>query len=319
MAIKEIPTNFRVYYKAMNNAIRPKYEKAVEDYEKLLVEERALYNDVKSFLDNYKAVYKIDLMTYEEFAKNQYSTGEFYAHTKGLFINKKNNYKATSNLYKLYKLARQQKELYNIKHQIDIWEQMLDLTIDEYKSVLESFYNEVVRNLIVEGKGYVLEQPLGWICINRCKVVEGKRKLLDFKATKDNKQKLLDEGKRLWNKEEAEYAARVGVDYQGVDYRVFKKEEYVYEFALINCRAVKEEKMQFKVTDSHRLLLYGKTEDDLIAECGGDLNKICLSKLSPRRKLAICLKLDNLLYLNFIRNEGQQSVKTPKANRKNRQ
>ena len=319
MSIKEIPTNFRVYYKAMRTAIQPKYEKAVDSYEKLLVDEKALYEDIKSKLDIYKANYNVKLTDYDEFIDNRYSTGEFYAHAKGLFVNKKNNYKATTSLYNLYKLAKQQKELRDTKHQIDVWEKMLDLTIDEYKGVLEKFYNEVTRQLIVEGKGYAFEQPLGWICINRCKVVQGKRRLLDFKATRENKAKLVSEGKRLWNKEEAAYATQVGIDYQGVDYRVFKNEEYVYEFALINCRIVKEEKMEFKVTDSHRLFNTGKTEEDFIAECNGDLNKICSLKCNPRRKLFMCLKANDILYLNFIRNEGQQSVKTPKANRKNRQ
>ena len=32
MAIKEIPTNFRVYYISMRDAIRPKYENAVDEY-----------------------------------------------------------------------------------------------------------------------------------------------------------------------------------------------------------------------------------------------------------------------------------------------
>ena len=319
MAIKEIPTNFRVYYKAMREATYPKYEKAVEEYENLLVEEKALYEDIKSFLDNYKTVYKINLLDYEEFINNKYTTDKFYSDAKDLFINKKDNYKITSNLYRLYKLAKQQKELYTKKHQIDIYEKMLDLTIDEYKTVLETFYNEVTRQLIVEGNGYVFEHPLGWLCINRCKIVQGKRKVLDYKATRENKEKLLSEGKRLWNKEEAEYAAKVGVNYQGVDYRIFKNDEYAYEFALINCKIVKEEKMKFKVTDSHRLMLGGKTDDDIIADCNGDINKICNLRLNPKRKLFICLKANNILYLNFIRNEGQQSVKTPKANRKNRQ
>ena len=46
MAIKEIPTNFRVYYTAMRKAIRPKYEEGVEQYESLLKEEKALYDEV---------------------------------------------------------------------------------------------------------------------------------------------------------------------------------------------------------------------------------------------------------------------------------
>ena len=59
MAIKEIPTNFRVYYKSMRETIRPKYEKAVDDYEKGLVEEKAIYDDVKLRLSLYKDTYKL--------------------------------------------------------------------------------------------------------------------------------------------------------------------------------------------------------------------------------------------------------------------
>lgn len=318
MAIKEIPTNFRVYYKAMRTAIRPKYEKAVDDYERLIVEEKALYSEVKSLLDVYKGKYKFNLLDYDEFVNNCYSTGEFYNDAKGLFINKKQDYKATNILYKLYKLARQQRDLYNNKHQIDIWDVMLNLTIDEYKAVLQQFYNEVSRQLIVNGYGYVFEQPIGWMCINRCKVVQGERRILDFQATKKNKAKLLAEGKRLWNQEEARYAASIGAEYEGVDYRVYKDEEYCYEFVLLNCKAVPGERIKFKITDSHRCI-NGKTEDDLVAECDNDLNKICNLGLNPRRKLYICLKLDNILYLNFIRNDAQQSAHTPKANRKSRQ
>ena len=318
MAIKEIPTNFRTYYKTMRNSIKPKYEEAVEKYEKLLIEEKALHSEVLNNIDNYKNVYKVNLNEYSEFINNSYDDGLFYDHAKSIFVNKKNNYKATSALYRLYNLAKQQKEIHTLKHQIDIWEKMLDLTLNEYKDILEVFYNEVHKKLIIDGYGYVFENPIGWMCINRCKVVAGKRKMLDYKATKENKEKLISEGKRLWNKEEANYANQVGVDYKGVDYRVFKDEEYCYEFSLINCRALPGEKVKFKITDSHRAIL-GKTDDEVLAECNNDLNKICDLRINLRRKLYMCLKADNILYLNFIRNEAQQSAHTPKANRKNRQ
>ena len=318
MGIKETPTNFRTYYKTMHNSIRPKYEEAVDKYEKLLLEERAFYSEIMSLADRYKADYKFDFSDYEELMTNSYIDGKFYNHAKGLFINKKENYKAKSSLYNLYSLARRQKELHDLKHQIDIWERMLDLTIEEYKQILISFYNEVHKKLIIDGCGYVFERPIGWLCINRCKVVQGKRKILDFKATKANKERLIKEGKRLWNKDEANYALKVGVDYDGVDYRVYKDEEYCYEFSLINCKAIPGEKVKFAVTDSHRSIL-GKTDDDILKECNNDLNTICNLTINPSRKLYLCLKANNILYLNFIRNEGQQSAHTPKANRKNRQ
>lgn len=317
MAIKEIPTNFRVYYKTMHDSIRPKYEEAVANYEKLLVEEKAIHSELIGLADYYNSVYKFNFSDYPELIDNNYIDGTFYDHAKGLFINKKNNYKATSPLYKLYKVAMKQKELHNLKHQLDIWERMLDLTLDEYKQVLQTFYNEVHKKLIIDGYGYVLENPMGWICINRCKIVKGRRKMLDFQATKANKARLLAEGKRLWNKEEAMYAASVGIEYKGVDYRVYKDNEVCYEIPLINCRVLKGEKIKFEPT-ARRGYTIGKTDDSMIADCNNDLNKICELPIDIPRKLKLCIKTNDILYLNFIRNEAQQSAHTPKANRKNR-
>ena len=62
----------------------------------------------------------------------------------------------------------------------------------------------------------------------------------------------------------------------------------------------------------------GKTNEQLINECNRDLNKICELPVDVKLKLKLCLETDNILYLNFIRNEAQQSAHTPKANRKNR-
>lgn len=316
MAIKEIPTNFRVYYKSMRETIRPKYEKAVDDYEKGLVEEKAFYEDIKLRIQSYKDTYNFNLISYKEFVDNVYINGEFFEAAKSLFLNKKKNYLATNPTYNIYKLARRQKELYDLKHQIDIWEKMLDLSLDDYQKVLQAFYNEVHKRLIIDGYGYVFENPIGWICINRCKIVEGKRKHLDYNATKLNKEKLVAEGKRLWNKEEAEYAKSVGVDYQGVDYRVYLKGEVCYEIPLIGCRATAGDKYRLTPTFARRHIK-GKTNEQLINECDRDLNKICELPIDIKLKLKLCLETDNILYLNFIRNEAQQSAHTPKANRKN--
>lgn len=317
MAIKEIPTNFRVYYKSMRDAVRPKYEKAVDDYEKGLLEEKALYDDIKLRLVSYKDTYKFDLMSYKEFVDNTYINGEFFDAAKSLFLNKKKNYLATNPAYMIYKLARRQKDIYTLKHQIDMYEKMLDLSLDEYQQVLQAFYTEVHKKLIIDGYGYVFENPIGWTCINRCKVVEGKRKHLDYQATKLNKQKLVAEGKRLWNKDEAEYARSIGADYDGVDYRVYLKSEVCYEMPLIGCRLNTGEKYRLTPTFARRHIK-GKTNEQLIAECNHDLNKICELPVDVKLKLKLCLETDNILYLNFIRNEAQQSAHTPKANRKDR-
>ena len=160
MAIKEIPTNFRVYYKSMKDAIGPKYEKAVDDYEKGLVEEKALYDDIKLKAETYKTVYKLDLTQIPEFVENKYIDGTFYDSAKELFLNRKKAYIATNPAYNIYKLARKQKELHELKHQIEVYEKMLDVTLDQYQKILQAFYNEVHKKLIIDGYGYVTGQSI---------------------------------------------------------------------------------------------------------------------------------------------------------------
>lgn len=315
MAIKETPTNYRVYFKTMKNSIRPQYNAALDKYEKLLVEEKALHSEVLHNADVYRKSFKIILTDYVEIVKNKYIDGKFHSDAKGLFLNKKQNYTATTPLYKLYKLSREQKELYDLKNNIDLWEKMLDLTLNDYKVILETFYNEVHKKLIIEGLGYVYEQPLGWVCINRCKIVPGARKVLNFQATKRNKERLLAEGKRLWNEQEAEYALKVGIPYDGVDYRVYLNEEAAYEVPIINCRVTKGEKVKLEPA-ARRAAIQGRTDEQVIADCDNDMNKVCELPIDIKRKLYLCLKINDILYLNFIRNEAQQTAHTAKANRK---
>ena len=120
MGIKEVSVSYRSYFKTMRDSVRPKYEESVALYEKKLIEEKELYNDVKSRLEIYKNTYKINLMDYNEFVENSYKDGIFYDVCKSLFINRKKNYIATNSYYTLYKLVRLQKEVHDLKHQIDI-------------------------------------------------------------------------------------------------------------------------------------------------------------------------------------------------------
>ena len=103
MGIKEVSVSYRSYLKTMRDSDRPKYEGAVRLDEKKLVEEKALYNDIKERVETYKSPYNINLMDYDAFTENSYKTGIFYDACKTSFINRKKNYVATSHSYALYK------------------------------------------------------------------------------------------------------------------------------------------------------------------------------------------------------------------------
>lgn len=121
MAFKEIPTNFRTYYKSMRDAIEPKHKEIVEKYEELYKQEVCLYDEIKLIADTYKVNYKFDLKEYPEFVENTYIDGTFLRHAKGLFVSKKQSYKAVDVLYKLYRLARRQKDLYELRVKRDLY------------------------------------------------------------------------------------------------------------------------------------------------------------------------------------------------------
>ena len=92
MAIKEIPTNFRVYYKLFIEDNKQKLEDAFKQKEDLEESVRIKHTNVSAWKDVYEKEFGIKLDTYPEFENNKYHTGRFYRVAKGLLINKENNY-----------------------------------------------------------------------------------------------------------------------------------------------------------------------------------------------------------------------------------
>ena len=65
--------------------------------------------------------------------------------------------------------------------------------------------------------------------------------------------------------------------------------------------------------------LRGKTYDEMIAECNNDVNKIVKLNVDIKKKLAMCLRANPLLYTKYIRNENQESYRYIQIDRKSRQ
>lgn len=315
MAIKETPTNMRVYYKSMRTKYTALKEEALVSKDNLKIDIKNLNNNVIGYVDYIKDTLSIDLNNYTEFVENKYIDGKFLHVARGLYLNKKDNYTITSYFLDVYLLAKKQKELYDLECDVQRYDKLINLKFKEYCEILRTFYTQVHKKLI-EGFGYVFESELGWVCINRCHITNGHH-VLDYKATKENKAKLLAEGKRLYNKEEAEWCKQNNIDYDGVEFRIFKDNEYCYEFPLINCRIPNGRKYKLTVTDYRATSVRGKSNEQLIEECKRDKNKICELPVDVKTKLSMCNEVDKTLYLNFIRNENQKSVNSTSFDRKN--
>ena len=314
MGIKETPTNFRVYYSSMKDYYTNEREKTQKLVNELKDEIDSLYVRIDSKSEMYKETFKVNLYHYEEFRNNEYIDGTFLKDTKGLFLNKKDNYKLVSDLFDLYNLANKQKQLSEAKHTISLCDRCLNLSIKQYCNILKTYYNEVHKRMILNGEGYDFGNNVGWICINRCHI-DRQKPMLDYKATKEKRKQLTEQGVRIYNREDKEWCERNGIQYDAVDARVYRNDEYCYEIPLISCRITDGSKFKLEITDYRGTDLRGMTNQDIIDAANSDVNKICELNLDVKTKLNLCNKIDKTLYLNFIRNENQKPINATKASR----
>lgn len=307
MGVKETPTNFRVYYTSMINAFTQKRKEIVEAkdlLEKLLNEN---YNVISNNEKLYEENFGIKLSKYNDYNNNHYNDGKFLKVSKGLYLNKVNDYELSSDLFDLYNVANQQKKVYDYKKEIQLYDKILKLSLKQYTEILRLYATEIHKALILEGEGFAFGNNIGWICINRC-ILKRPRPHIDYAATKKREAELKAAGKKIYNKEEAEWCQKNGLDYQAEDKRVFTTNEYCYEIPLIDCKLTNGTKLKLNIADYRHASLRGKTNDQLIEECKFDTKKICELGLDVKTKLTLCDKADKILYTKFIRNEAQKPV-----------
>lgn len=318
MGIKETPTNFRVYHTNAKAVYTQLKKDAIEKYNKIKEDIAKLYDEICNNINLYKTEFGINLNDYDEFKTNTYTNGSFLKIAKGLFINRKDNYKIVADLFNLYSFALKQKELHIIDNNIKLYDKVINLSLKEYTTLLKTFYNKVHERMIVNGEGYVFEETIGWTCINRCHIVK-QRPHINYVATKKRREELLKEGKRIYNKEEAEWCKKNGIEYNAVDPRVYMRNEYCYEIPLLGCKLPNGSKYKLDIADYRGQHLRGLTNEDLVKKYGDNLETICKLDLDVRTKLNLCNTINKMLYLNFIRNENQEPINIAKISGKNRQ
>lgn len=305
MAIVEKPVSTRKYYKEIREDIKTEIESYTSQIRELeielkvkrdkVIENNQIYRDNKIYLENY-----------EDFIKNDYINGRLLGVAKSLYYNRSGEYEFVPEFYYLYDYALTVKNIRELKNKVEKLEKVYNVTLKEFNDTVVTFYKGVQKELIKNGHGYVFEGRLGWVAINRVKVIVKRRRRLDYKATKENKAKLLAEGKKLFNLEEANWCKANNIEYDGVDYRVFLNDDYLYEIPLLDCRITNGSLYKLELTDYRGLSVRGKTNEDLIEEYK-TVDNILKLDLDTKTKLRICLKIDKLLYYNFIRNESEES------------
>lgn len=317
MGIKETPTNFRVYYTCMRQSVEKEKADAISSIDELTSEIVSLHAKIDKNYSIYFTQYEMNIQLYPEYAENRYINGEFYRVTKSWFSNTEEK-NIDPALWDLYNLATKQKDIYDLQRDIEHYDKLLNLSLKQYTEILRVYYTEVQKQMILNGAGYAFEGSLGWICINRCRI-EKQTTRIDFAKTKKRKAELIAKGEKIRNVEEERWCKERGIEYKGVDPRVFLKNEYCYEIPLLDCKIPHGSKFRFVAADYRGNALRGKTNEDILNLAEYDPETLCKMPLDIRTKLNLCVVADKTLYAKFIRNENQKPINSSKASWKNRQ
>ena len=87
----------------------------------------------------------------------------------------------------------------------------------------------------------------------------------------------------------------------------------------MGCKLPNGTKLKLQIGDYRHSSIRGKSNDELIAQCNSNTERICNLPIDLKTKLTLCDKADKILYTKFIRNETQTSVTFTKVNSKDRQ
>lgn len=312
-AIRKGPTTIKDYYTLLKQDYKNKLERNNKDIEvetKTNINSRKKVEHSATFINN---EFGINLNKYEEYTKNEHINGELYKDIKKFARNANDTISIRYGTL-LLTYAESIEKIYKYNKENEIANKILQISYKDYCKFVKMYYYEVQKQLIINGYAYEFMGDTGCICINRCKNI-GNRPIIDTKATKANKERLKKEGVELYDEKKAAFCKEHCIPYKGVEYRVFMRNEFLYEFPLLWSKLPNAFRHKFEPVDYWSSENRGKTKEDIKKEANGNLNYVCNLDITLRTKVRICNEIDETLYLNFIRNEHQTPITASKNNR----
>lgn len=294
---------------------KEKLEKLENNYNNSNSDNIKLYKEIKNLIAYYKSYYDIDLNEYKEFVSNKFDNEQNLL-KKAEYIYRNTADEVTiKDMLKLIKYCKTLATINEYNSKKDTYTKLANLTTGEFRDITKKYYYAVQKQMIVNGYAYKFQGHIGAICINRCKNRIG-TPVVDPKATKLNKEKLIKEGKEIYDAEKEAYYKLHNLEYKGVDPRVWIVNDYIYEFCLLWSGLRSGHYYKFEPVDSWSMSLRGKTKDDFKREANGNLDYICNLDITFRTKVTLCTEIDETLFIKLIRNEHQIPITTHASCRK---
>ena len=310
----EKPISTKQYFNSMQFAFKMALQTMFVEKDKLEAECKGKRDKFVEWLSEFKT----NLADYPEFVEDRYINGRILTTLGILYRDENINNETRAKLLEIINYFKAKKRIAEIDRCKVSYQKCLKLNHKQYLHIIKTFYTKI-QEYLLQGYGYVYDNRIGWICFNRNLYRQRESNVLDYAKTKANKKRLIEQGVHLWNKAEEEWAKANGLPYNGVDYRIFRKPEAIYELPLLDCTLPNAYILKFKKVNYRPAQYAGITNEQLLKQTGGDVNEIYKLNIDLKTKLSLCLEADKLLYTKFIRNENQESVKHRTPSSKSRQ
>ena len=157
-------------------------------------------------------------------------------------------------------------KLHSLKSQCRRIKARRSVSRDKFRDVLSRYYKQISIE-ILEGKIYKFSNAIGYLLVERLHFNEkeitnpfgtkfkwNEFKILDWKETMKNRQKILDAGLIPFKQEDADKAAENHVKYKGIPYKVYKETPYYSRAVLIDKRFPNSSYTRFEMSTKERQL-----------------------------------------------------------------
>lgn len=295
------------YLRYIHNA-----KKELEDYIQLgqTIRESilSLYNTINENKILILETFNINLDNYEsEYINMVYNESEslYFNVINRLKINVKED---NSLLILLVKYCVKLKEEYKNKINIIIADKKLNLTLANYKKIVNEYFLKV-HKFVLEGYGYKFSNGIGTYLINYYKIDNPTKNAIDFAETNKRKKELLSKGYKLYDDREAAWYKARNIPYDGVEYRVYLDKKFYYDFTFINSKVFHKKELDYQRTEYVHAKLRGMSYQEMADKLCNNVEDIIKLNVDIKYKLNILLYKYPEKYLNFVRNVEQTKYK----------